>query len=209
MITTEIVLAQSSHPVRDQGLRPTCIAFALTEVELVAAPPGTQALSAEYLYQSAARQTPTWVPNAGIPLHAALAAATAGQPAEINYPYQAAEPNFPIPPLPNALLLYGLPAQFFLTDIAQIIQILRNHIPMGLGLQLTQTFLNPVGGVVAFEATVMPGELHAVTVVGLGWHQNEPYFLVRNSWGAGWGIQGHAWLSATYVQTHALCTFGV
>lgn len=207
MIKEEIILGQASQPTRDQGIRPTCIAFALTEVELMAAP-GMQALSPEYLYQSAARQTPGWMPHAGVPLGAALAAATAGQPIEADYPYQAIEPTAPIPPLPNSFPLYGLPVQYYPTDIAQVIQTLRSGAPIGLGLQLTESFCRPVNGIVAFEANVRPDELHAVTAVGLGWDHTEPHFLVRNSWGAGWGIQGNAWLPATYVQSHALCIFG-
>lgn len=209
MIKEEIILGQTSHPARDQGTRPTCIAFALTEVELIAAPAGVQALSPEYLYQSAAQQTHGWKPGSGVSLGVALTAATTGQPAEIDYPYQVLEPTVPIPLLPCSFPLYGQPVQNYSTDIAQIIQTLRNSVPIGLGLQLTDSFYRPVGGIVAFEANVRPGELHAVTAVGLGWDQSDPYFLVRNSWGAGWGTQGNAWLSATYVQAHALCIFGV
>lgn len=208
MIKEEIVLGQAGRPARDQGLRPTCIAFALTEVELVAAP-GIEALSPEYLYQSAALQTPGWLPNAGVPLATALAAATAGQPAEADHPYRDAEPTLPIPPLPIALPLYGTQVQYYPTDIAHIVQTLRSGIPIGLGLELTESFCNPVNGIVAFEVDVLPGERHAVTAVGLGWNHADPYFLVRNSWGAGWGLQGNAWLPATYVQSHAICIFGV
>jgi len=208
MIKEEIILRQASQPTRDQGMRPTCIAFALTEVELVAAP-GIQALSPEYLYQSAAQQTPGWLPHAGVPLGAALAAATAGQPAEADYPYQAIEPTLPISPLPSSFALYGLPVRYYSTDVAQIVQALRNGVPIGLGLQLTDSFHHPVSGVIAFETDIRPDELHAVTAVGLGWDHGEFYFMVRNSWGVGWGIQGNAWLPATYVHAHALCTFGV
>lgn len=208
MIKEEIVLGQASQQARDQGMRPTCIAFALTEVELIAAP-GIQALSPEYLYQSAAQQTHGWLPYAGVPLAAALAAATAGQPAEADYPYQAVEPTRPIPPLVSSFPLYSVPVQYYPTDIAQIIRSLRSGVPIGLGLKLTESFGRPVNGIVAFEVDVRPDELHAVTAVGLGWDNTAPYFLVRNSWGAGWGIQGNAWLPATYVQSHALCIFGV
>ena len=207
MIKEEIILQQASNPTRDQGMRPTCIAFALTEVELMAAP-GMQALSPEYLYQSAARKTPGWVPHAGVPLGAALTAATDGQPTEADYPYQIIEPTAPIPPLPNSFPLYGLPVQCYPTDIAQIIRTLRSGAPIGLGLQLTESFYRPVNGIITFEANVWPDELHAVTVVGLGWEHSDPYFLVRNSWGTGWGIQGNAWLPAAYVQAHVLCIFG-
>ena len=208
MIKEEIILEQASQPARDQGMRPTCIAFALTEVELMAAP-GIKALSPEYLYQSAAQQTQGWLPYAGVPLSAALAAATTGQPVEADYPYQAVEPTPPISALPSSFTLYSVPVQYYPADIAHIVQTLRSGAPIGLGLEITESFFRPENGIVAFEADVRPDELHAVTAVGLGWDHTDPYFLVRNSWGAGWGIQGNAWLPATYVQSHALCIFGV
>ena len=209
MIKEEIVLVQAGYPARDQGMRPTCIAFALTEVELASAP-GVQALSPEYLYRSAAQRIPEWVPAAGVPLGAALAAATAGQPVETDYPYQAVEPELPIPSLPCSFPLYGLPVRHYQTNVEQIIQALRNGIPVGLGLALTDSFYHPSDGLVAFEADVRTGILHAVVAVGLGWGPHcDPHFLIRNSWGAGWGMEGNAWLPATYVSAHALCTFGV
>jgi hypothetical protein len=105
--------------------------------------------------------------------------------------------------------LYGIPVHYYPTDIAQIVQTLRSGTPIGLGLELTESFCRPVNGIITFEADTLPGERHAVAAVGLGWSQADPYFLVRNSWGAGWGVQGNAWLPATYVQSHAICIFGV
>jgi hypothetical protein len=208
MIKEEIILEQASQPAREQGMRPTCIAFALTEVELMAAP-GIQALSPEYLYRSAAQQTHGWLPYAGVPLASALAAATAGQPAEVDFPYQAVEPALPISALPKSFPLFGLPAHHHPTDVAQMIQVLRKGAPVGMGLALTESFYRPVNGVIAFEAEIRPGELHAVTAVGLGWDYGAPSFLIRNSWGAGWGLRGNAWLPGAYVHAHALCIFGV
>jgi hypothetical protein len=207
MISEELVLPQATNPARDQGQRPTCIAFALTEVELVAAP-GLTALSPEYLYHSAALQTLGWIPNAGVPLGAALVAAAAGQPAEDDFPYQPVEPTPPLSPLPTSLSTYGIPIRYFSIDIDHIVQLLRSGMPVGLGLQLSDSFYRPWQGIVAFEPLIRPGVLHAVTAVGLGWSGGEAHFLARNSWGAGWGVSGNAWLSAKYIQAHGVCAFG-
>jgi len=78
-----------------------------------------------------------------------------------------------------------------------------------LGLRLTESFYMPVDGLVTFEAAALvPAVLHAVAVVGLGWKGEEAHFLIRNSWGRGWGRNGIAWVSAMYVREHALCAFG-
>ena len=208
MIKEEIILTQAGYAARDQGKRPTCIAFALSEIELAAAP-GVSALSPEYLYQSAAQQTPDWVPDAGVPLGAAMAAATAGLPCETDYPYQTSEPALPIPPLTRTFSMYGLPVYHYAVDISQVIQTLRNGNAVGLGLELTNSFYRPVSGIITFEANALPGVLHAVVAVGLGWDGSDPFFLIRNSWGAAWGVRGNAWLPVAYAQAHALCTFGV
>ena len=31
---------------------------------------------------------------------------------------------------------------------------------------------------------------HAVTIVGWGTEQGIPYYLIKNSWGSGWGASG-------------------
>lgn len=65
------------------------------------------------------------------------------------------------------------------------------------------------------EGRVTPGpadndtDYHAVLAVGHGRDGAEPYVLVRKSWGADWGIDGHAWVSAPYLtpRFYALASF--
>ncbi|BCS41875.1 hypothetical protein Pta6605_02060 [Pseudomonas amygdali pv. tabaci] len=55
------------------------------------------------------------------------------------------------------------------------------------------------------------GLLHAVVAIGVVYEDGNsaPWFYVRNSWGPNWGVNGHAWISGTYVSAHAECAFGV
>lgn len=207
-IKEEVVLAQAKFPARDQGLRPTCIAFALAELNLEAAI-GIEALSPEYAYQGAACRIPAWVPGAGVPLDIALRATSSGQPVESDYPYQAVEPVAPVPTPPTTFDLHGGGVAMLPLDTDVMCSILRQHRPVGIGLRLTESFYVPVDGIVKFEsATITPLVLHAVAIVGLDWKDGEAHFLIRNSWGQGWGQGGVAWVSATYVREHALCAFG-
>jgi len=207
VIAEEIVLQQVHLPPRDQGRRPTCIAFALSEVNLQHAT-NLEALSPEHLYQEAASMVPHWSPMDGIPLNLALQAASAGQPEEKDYPYQQDEPLSPVAPPPRNMTLYGARVERLPSDPGSIIKMVRNQQPIGLGLQLTQSFFCPVGGFIEFEEIALPDVLHAVAVVGLGWKDGEPHFLIRNSWGEHWGLDGSAWLPDSYVRTHTICAFG-
>lgn len=202
-IQSQIILPRMHWPARDQGARPTCIAFTLSELNLVAATHATD-LSPEYLYQLAAHHTRTWEPHYGVPLNAAVTAANKGQPVESDFPYQDNEPPKPIPYLPTALNLHGARIVISPPNNSRIIGAIQHNKPVGLCINLTRSFYHPVNGVVADEPMPLKDVLHAVTVVGMGNKDREQYFLIRNSWGVDWGIDGHAWLSAGYVQSHTL-----
>ncbi|WP_158628903.1 C1 family peptidase [Dyella choica] len=94
-------------------------------------------------------------------------------------------------------------------DTDEIIRRLREGLVVGLGLMLTHAFYAPDGDRIRDGAPIVPQSGHAVAVVGLGWEEEEAFFLIRNSWGQAWGQNGSAWLSADYIQTHAQCAFGV
>lgn len=100
MISANVDLRSSYGAAHHQGQRPTCLAFALSDLNRFYSQAPTE-LSAEYLYQSAAAATPGWQPDDGLLIHAALAAiARPGQPSEATYPYADAEPIAPLTPLP-------------------------------------------------------------------------------------------------------------
>jgi C1A family cysteine protease len=83
--------------------------------------------------------------------------------------------------------------------------------PVGLGILLTPSFYAPnKNGVVSHQPVALPNSGHAVLAVGIGEEESsgETHLLLRNSWGLDWGVGGHAWISASYVNTHALCAFG-
>lgn len=201
------MLRHSYLPARDQGVRPTCIAFALSEINLQHVA-DLDALSPEHLYQAAASAIDGWSPGDGVPLGLAIQAASNRQPAERDYPYQQEEPQVPVKYPSGGFHLYGSEVRLEPHDCASLMYSLRGQRPMGLGLQLTPSFYRPIAGVVEYEEEIVQGALHAVTVVGLGWLESEPHFLIRNSWGAGWGIDGNAWLPGAYIGIHARCAFG-
>lgn len=208
MITVECLLDESKGNASDQGDRPTCLAFAIAVLNRQFAP---EDLSPEFFYRSAIALIPGWKPGHGLQIPAAKTASSLGHPIEPDFPYQATEPTIPLGSLPTGLTLYGRAIEFRQVDISWLISKLQGRIAIGLALRLTLTFYRPEGDVIAFSDAVLPGSMiHAVVVVGLGYDEHgEPWFLIRNSWGGEWGVNGYAWLSSTYVTAHAACAFGV
>lgn len=204
----KVLLEGYSSPARAQGRRPTCLAFALSDLNRPGAPAD---LSPEFLYRAAAILSPDWSPGRGITFDAMRNASRAGQPEEAAFPYCSEEPTLPIPDLPSGLQHYGQLLQYVSADPTDIDCFITAGRPIGLGLRVTPEFFSPVGEVVGFGEQVLPGLLHAVVAIGVGHEEgcNAPWFYVRNSWGPQWGVNGHAWISGAYISAHAECAFGV
>lgn len=198
-------------PVRDQGARGTCLAFALSELHRHKH--GIDALlSPEYLYRAAAAVTSGWTPMGGIPVSAGLIAVAApGQPEEPHCPYQPNEPAVP-PTIPaGSFPLYMSPGAQMGVSVAQVTASITGGTPIGLVIKLTGTFFVPVDGLIAFPAPLAStNAVHAVVAAGSGTHSVlGQCILIRNSWGETWGDKGNAWLPASYVQQHGLSMFEV
>ncbi len=208
MVNELIRLPEADVTVRSQGIRPTCLAFALSDLNYQLA---NSHLSPEYLYRAAALSLQNWQPHDGMTWDSAIAAAQAGQPLEASFPYQADEPPLPIPALPQQLPLHGNTIGLQQNRFDDIVLRLQRNTPTGLALRLTYEFYSPKNGIVSFSDHVVPGMLHAVVVVGYGaTPDSKQWLLIRNSWGAPWGDgAGRAWICESYVLTHSMFAFGV
>lgn len=208
MIVSKILLDGYGSPARPQGRRPTCLAFALSDLNRPRAPAD---LSPEFLYRAAAILSPAWAPGGGVTFDAMQEASRSGQPEEVAFPYCSEEPSLPVAPLPLGLKHYGGLLQLVSRDPTDIVSLIADGQPVGLGLRVTRGFFKPKGDVVSFSDEVMAGLLHAVVAIGVGHEEgcSAPWFYVRNSWGPQWGANGHAWVSGAYVSAHAECAFGV
>lgn len=208
MIVPRVLLEGYLSPARPQGRRPTCLAFALSDLNRLGAPAD---LSPEFLYRAAAILSPAWSPGGGVTFDAMQEASRAGQPEEAAFPYCREEPSLPIPDLPSGLQHYGQFLERVSADPTDIACFIGSGRPVGLGLRVTPEFFKPEGNLVPFGDQVILGLLHAVVAIGVGHEDGSsaPWFYVRNSWGPQWGIDGHAWISGAYVSAHAECAFGV
>lgn len=200
MITASADLRSLLLPVREQGRRQSCLAFASSAAHEHGANTGEH-LSVEYLFFHAVARTPGQNPNAGTTMAAtAQALAQEGQPIEPAWPYSPiqavpwAPPSFSNP-LFKTTMVPGKPAS---TDLAATLD---KKVPVILGLVITDAFFRPDAlGIVPDITPDTERGGHAVLAVGHGHDQaGQEAVLVRNSWGPGWGRDGYAWLSQSYL----------
>ncbi len=130
----------------------------------------------------------------------AEALALEGQPVEPAWPYSPTQllpwtpPTFSSPLL-KTTMVPGKPA------FADLAATLDKKVPVILGLVITDAFFRPDAlGLIPDVTPDTERGGHAVLAVGHGLDPaGQEAVLIRNSWGPGWGLEGYAWLSRSYV----------
>jgi len=212
-------LRDRQSPIKDQGRRGACVAFAATAGHEMLRVDGED-LGEEFLHWAAKERDGLPATTEGTTLAAAAAAlADVGQPRESLWPYDDRRDQW----APG----YGPPDEI-LDDAARrrvrggralpptppaLREALDEGLAVLLGIRLYATWYAldadgrialPAAGAVAFGG-------HAVLVVGYGaGDAGAPnHFIVRNSWGEDWGVGGYGYLPDAYVDAHGLQAWGL
>jgi hypothetical protein len=191
-------------PVRDQGQRPTCLAFAASDAH-AALRDGWAPLSCEYAFFHAQRRAGR-LPTDGALLPAMLGALREdGQPAEAGWPYLATLPavHSQWKPPAGAAPLFRRAGEPGICTLDAIINQLDRGVPVLTLIRLSRSFYyaGPDGFI-----DQAPGEgpdfhrRHAVVAVAHGVAGAQRAVLIRNSWGEGWAAEGYGWLTETFMQ---------
>lgn len=212
-------LRDRQSPIKDQGRRGACVAFAATAGHEMLRADGED-LGEEFLHWAAKQRDGLPGATEGTTLAAAAGAlAELGQPPEDLWPYDDTRDQW--------ALTYRPPDG---ADAAAALRRLRDGHPLDptptalrdalneglavlLGIRLYATWYapSPEGriGLPAPGAVALGG--HAVLLVGYdaGDTATSGHFIVRNSWGGEWGAGGYAYLPYAYVEAHGLQAWGL
>ena len=197
-------------PARDQGLRPTCLAFAASDAH-AALRSGWSPLSCEYVFYQAQKLAGR-APSTGALLPSILEALRiSGQPEEAGWPYLPATPSAQEvwqPPSDINELFYRK-SRLSTSKLDDIISELDQGRPIIVLLMLSSSFFVPSEKGIVDE---VPGELpeprrrHAVVALGHGTIDGQRAILIRNSWGESWGENGNGWLTEQFLNPRIFAT---
>lgn len=200
LVIPTVDLRDQFAPIRDQGSRPTCLAFAASDAHGALLKPDTE-LSCEFLYFHAQKiggrdaTTGATVPDV------LNALKTEGQPLEADWPYIQKRPdqvmNAWTPPtdLGDIYKRNGDRCGQLANDV---VQYLEAGSPVISLIFLCDPFFGARRGKIIETSPTSPPNIsmrHAVVAVGFGTASSGRCFLIRNSWGEGWGEDGYAWIA--------------
>jgi hypothetical protein len=207
-VVPDIDLTTTAGPVRDQGKRPTCLAFATSDVHASARSTTYEALSVEYLFYHACKRASQFDPHKAVNLNQILdTLAHDGQPAEEDWAY--------LPELPTDLTRYAAPKALssVFKRVGTILpatfksaedELRAGRTPMFI-FRCTQAFHFANADIpLTWSAADKSTTAHAVVVVGSGTRAPDRCLRVKNSWGSKWADAGYAWITETYFTATAI-----
>lgn len=182
---------------RDQGARPTCLSFSLSEIHR-AAITFDALLSPESLHRQASARAKKAI-SEGLAFHEATDSLNAdGQATEKDWPYHTEKP------LNASCTFHRIAAVSLPFDHTTVIAAIKSGLPIGLIIDVDLTFFGYIGPVALdLTASSQVQGRHAVVICGFRPSAGSFDYLVKNSWGGNWGVKGYAWLTSYHISARS------
>lgn len=204
---TDIVDLRLTLPaVRDQGVRGTCVAFAVSACHEQHRRHDA-ILSEEFLYGCCKVADRNNLEGTSVE-NALQVLKRIGQAKEETIPYQkVATLNFQ---KTVSLDVYREARRRRIQGSQQIIPVLNTleyciakEQPVVAVIEVHPSFFNLINGAIDLPAIESIEGLHAILLVGYSQRNDgKPFYIIRNSWGQNWGSNGYAYLSYEYLSKY-------
>lgn len=209
-----IDLTTQMLPAQDQGVRGTCLAFAVTAIhELarsVAVGSSPEDLSEEALYWSA-KQIDGDTDDGTSFDSAESVLDRSGQPLEHHWPYDVnrdVRASTPPPAAVDGSNCYRATIASVSVSLDDVRSELAERRAVAIGIPLWTDFYLPGNGELASpDPSDLIGASHAVVIVG--YEDRSERIVIRNSWGTSWGEEGHVRLPYGFIEDHVIEAWSV
>jgi len=94
----------------------------------------------------------------------------------------------------DEMKFYKAASEYSLSSIDDIKTDIANHGPVEAAFSVYQDFMTYKSGIYEHKSGKYLGG-HAIKIVGWGEQDGTPYWIVANSWGTGWGMEGYFWIA--------------
>ncbi len=207
--TGSIDLRQDFGPIRNQGAQGSCASFAVTSV-IEALSKGTNRYSPAFLYWVARETRGAANEDSGASLYSIIKVATEkGVCPEEDMPYNA--DTFALQPSDSAYdeaqKCKVVEAKTVNVKIKDIKSALADGYPVIVAAKIFDSFSDTTSGFVSHPTKKELSEgrsdrhgTHALVVCGFS--ENEKVFVVRNSWGTGFGDNGYCYIPYSYAEKY-------
>lgn len=203
-MTSTMDMTSQMPAIMDQGRRPTCLTCSVSDAHQVVYPQLT-ALSVEALFHGCARRDEDAVLSGATIDCVSDVLSQDGQPEASLWPYSRVQPSSEdwFDPNPSA---YKFRAGIVTIEpkFVRVIEAITNGRPVILAIRVRDSLLacDNTGRLSGHCGGTIRG-LHAVLAIGAR-RGSEPSIRIRNSWGTGWGMLGHADMTEEYFRANAI-----